>query len=271
MRAVGALLAASAAAFVLAACAPQPEPRSRLLVDAAASNGSFDLVVAEAGDIEARRAGMVSQIFAEVHDAADWTGREELDPRVMAAFAEVPRHRFVPEPLAPLAYLNRPLPVGHGQTVSQPFITALMVEFAEIEPGDKVLLIGIGGGYEAAILATVGAEVQAVELQRPVAEAAMARLAGLGYADRVAATVTDGYFGAPAQGPYDAIVVRQAVDHFPDPLLAQLAPGGRLVIPKGGADARQMLTVVEMGAEGRWRQRGILPVRFTYMPGGRRI
>lgn len=228
----------------------------------------------DGADPATQRAGMVSQISAEAHAAADWTGRPELDQRVMEAFREVPRHRFVPEPLAPYAYLNRPLPVGNGQTVSQPFIVALMAEFAEVKPGDRVLLIGLGGGYEAAILAALGAEVQAVELQRKVAAEAMIRLAENGYGDRVAATVGDGYYGAPAQGPYDAIVVRLAVDHLPDPLIRQLKPGGRLVIPKGAEDAGQMLTVVEAAGNGNgtaWREQRVLPVRFTYMPGGQRI
>ncbi len=226
-------------------------------------------------DPETARFAMVSQIIAEAFEARRWTGREELSERVLEAFGAVERHRFVPEELAPYAYLNQPLPVGHGQTVSQPFIVALMTEFAAVAPGDRVLLVGLGGGYQAAILAALGAEVQAVDLQSPVAAAAMARLAEAGFAGQVTAGVGDGYYGAAEQGPYDAIIVRQAVDHLPEPLLAQLKPGGRLVIPKGPPDGPQVLTLVQRaeasGSAGDWRERSVLPVRFTTMPGGTRL
>lgn len=224
---------------------------------------------------ETARFAMVSQIVAEAFEARRWTRREELSERVLSALGRVERHRFVPEEMVPYAYLNRPLPVGNGQTVSQPFIVALMTEFAAVGPSERVLLIGLGGGYHAAILAALGAEVHAVDPQLRVAAAAMTRLAEAGFAGQVTAEVGDGYYGAAEQGPYDAIIVRQAVDHLPEPLLSQLKPGGRLVIPKGPPDGPQVLTLVQRaeasGQASVWRERPLLPVRLTSMPGGTRL
>ncbi len=221
-------------------------------------------------DFAALRQYMVAEIEADARLTSSVTGKETLDARVMEVMGKVPRHAFVPEKLEPLAYLNQPLPIGHGQTVSQPYIVALMTDLARIGPDDKVLEIGIGGGYHAAVLAELAHTVYIVELIEPVAETAMERLVRLDY-DNIETRVGDGYFGWQARGPFDAVIMRQAVDHIPPPLINQLKPGGRLVIPVGPPLAVQQLTLVEKLADGRVKKTRILPVRFTTLPGGQRI
>ncbi len=216
------------------------------------------------------RARLVAEIVDTARRAADITGRPTLDARVLEAIGAVPRHRFVPPALERFAYLDQPLPVGHGQTVSQPFIVALMTDLARIAPADRVLEVGVGGGYHAAILAELAAEVFSVELIEPVAEAARARLAGQGYAN-VEIRVGDGYFGWHDEAPFDVIIIRLAVNHVPGVLLNQLKPGGRLVAPIGPPERGQDLTLIEKDAGGRLSATPILPVIFTYLPGGDRI
>jgi len=193
-----------------------------------------------------------------------------LDPRIPTAMQRLPRHAFVPEPLIPYAYLNRPLPVGHGQTVSQPFIVALMTQLADIRPGARVLLVGVGGGYHAALLAELGANVHCVELYEPVARTALKRLHQLGYGE-TAMRVGDGYYGWRDAAPYDAVIVRQAVHHIPPPLLRQLKRGGRLVMPVGPPDLGQDLVLATKDDAGTVNERKVLSVRFTTLPGGSRI
>lgn len=222
-------------------------------------------------DFAARRTAMVKVIAKEAWLTQRWTGRQRFDRRVMAVMGRVPRHAFVPPPLARFAYSNRPLPVGHGQTVSQPYIVALMTELADIDRRDEVLLIGIGGGYHAAILSTLAGRVRCVEMQPEVAEAALARLKGQGY-DGIDLRLADPYYGwRGARAAFDAIVVRQAMDYIPKTLLNQLKPGGRLVLPAGPSDAGQQLTVAIRRPDGRVIERHVMPVRFTRMPGGSRI
>lgn len=216
------------------------------------------------------RAHLVREIVDDAWRAAELTGRPILDPRVLEAIGAVPRHLFVPPPLEPFAYLNRPLPVGYGQTISQPFIVALMTDLARIAPADRVLEVGAGGGYHAAVLAELAAAVFSVEIIEPVAEAARARLAGQGY-DNVEIRVGDGYFGWREEAPFDVIIIRLAVNHVPGALLNQLKPGGRLVAPIGPPEMSQNLTLIEKDAAGRFRTTPILPVIFTYLPGGERI
>jgi protein-L-isoaspartate(D-aspartate) O-methyltransferase len=162
------------------------------------------------------------------------------DEAVVAAMRAVPRHRFVPEEFLDQAYANHPLPIGYGQTISQPYIVALMTQELELEEGDRVLEIGTGSGYQAAVLAELGVEVFTVEVIRELGEAAAERLAGLGYG-KVHVRIADGYEGWGEFGPYNAIIVTAAPDHVPQPLLSQLADGGVLVIPVGPPGGYQEL------------------------------
>jgi protein-L-isoaspartate(D-aspartate) O-methyltransferase len=167
---------------------------------------------------------------------------------VIEAMGRVPRHLYVPEEYLDQAYENHPLPIGFGQTISQPYIVALMTESLQVEPGDKVLEIGTGSGYQAAVLAEVGAEVFTIEIIEPLAEAAAERLGRLGYS--IHARAADGYYGWPEEAPFDAIIVTAAPDHIPQPLLAQLAVGGVLVIPIGPPGGYQELwSVTRTGPE----------------------
>jgi protein-L-isoaspartate(D-aspartate) O-methyltransferase len=226
---------------------------------------------ASAPDFAAQRARMVRLIRLEAELTRGVTGVGAIGPRVLAAMAEVPRHRFVPEPLAPYAYLPRPLPVHPEQNLAAPFLVALMTDLAQVEPHHRVLETGTGEGYHAAVLDRLAAEVHSVEVIPELARAAGGRLAALGYG-KVRVHEGDGYDGWPAAAPFDAIIVKEAVDHVPAPLLAQLRPGGRLVLPLGPPDGPQQLTVVRRGAAaGAAREERVLPVRFTPLQGGERI
>ncbi len=191
------------------------------------------------------------------------------DPAVLAALRAVPRHRFVPLALVADAYADRPLPIGEGQTISQPYIVALMTELLRVEPGQRVLEVGTGSGYQAAVLAQLGAEVYSIEIVESLGRQAAALLAALGY-ERVQVRIGDGYRGWPERAPFAGILVTAAPDHVPRPLLEQLAPGGRLVIPVG--EGLQQLEVhrrrLQDGPEGPVYVREIvLPVRFVPMTG----
>lgn len=228
-------------------------------------------LAAEDGDFASRRESMIRTIASEARLTGSWIGKDSLDARVLRVMGKVPRHEFVPPALVPYAYLNRPLPVGHGQTVSQPYIVALMTDLAEISRGDKVLLLGLGGGYHAAILERLAGEVHCVEMQPPVAAAALNRLTRLGYT-KVKARTDDPYYGWRGDDArFDAIIARQAMDFIPRSLINQLKPGGRLVIPAGVSRERQFLTVVRKTADGSVSEKRVLPVRFTRLPGGPRI
>ena len=183
------------------------------------------------------------------------------DERVLGAMAQAPRHLFVDEALRERAYEDRPLPIGHGQTISQPFIVAFMTEAVAVKPGERVLEIGTGSGYQAAILAAMGATVYTIEIIPALAERAAATLRELGY-DQVRVRAGDGYQGWPEEAPFDAIVVTAAPDTIPPALLDQLAEGGRLVIPVGPQHAGQELMLVTK-TKGKLHQRNLLPVRFV--------
>jgi protein-L-isoaspartate(D-aspartate) O-methyltransferase len=190
--------------------------------------------------------------------------RGVTDPAVLRAMRTVSRHEFVPVRLRRDAYGDQPLPIGHGQTISQPYIVALMTELAAVKPGDRVLEIGTGSGYQAAVLAELGGQVRSIEIVAPLARSAAETLRRLGYA-RVQVRHGDGYRGWPEAAPFDAIVVTAAPPEVPAALLAQLAPGGRLVIPVGtGAQELRLLVRTPSGVE----TRRSVPVRFVPMVGG---
>ncbi len=193
-------------------------------------------------------------------------GRGIDDARVLAAMARVPRHRFVPADAASQAYLDQPLPIGHDQTISQPYIVALMTQLARVGPEDRVLEVGTGSGYQAAVLGEIAGAVYTIEIVAPLAGQAARVLEELGYA-RVRVRTGDGYAGWPEHAPYDAILVTAAPERVPAPLLAQLRPGGRLVIPVGPVHAVQELRVIEKQADGRLRERAVTPVRFVPLTG----
>ncbi|NPV09994.1 MAG: protein-L-isoaspartate(D-aspartate) O-methyltransferase [Anaerolineae bacterium] len=175
--------------------------------------------------------------------------RDISDPTVLAAMESVPRHEFVPVESRDQAYADWPLPIGYGQTISQPYIVALMTQLAQVEPGDKVLEVGTGSGYQAAVLAEITDSVYSVEIIPELAAAARERLDSLGYA-KVVTAVRDGYYGWEEHAPYDAIIVTAAPDHVPPSLVEQLAEGGRLVIPVGPPGFFQTLWLIEKTPEG---------------------
>jgi protein-L-isoaspartate(D-aspartate) O-methyltransferase len=186
------------------------------------------------------------------------------DARVLRAMREVPRHRFVPEAQRGQAYADRPLPIGHQQTISQPYIVALMSELAAVKPGDTVLEVGTGSGYQAAVLAEMGVKVFSIEIIKPLAKQAKATLSELGYAKKVEVRHGDGYAGWPEHAPFDAIVVTAAPPNIPEPLKRQLKVGGHLVIPVG--KHFQSLLRVTRTKDG-FREESVIPVRFVPMTG----
>jgi protein-L-isoaspartate(D-aspartate) O-methyltransferase len=188
--------------------------------------------------------------------------QRRIDPKVLAAMRKVPRHLLVPEDVRADAYANRPLPIGHEATISQPYIVALMSHLLRARPTDKVLEVGTGSGYQAAILSGLAREVYSIEIVAPLARRAAAQLAELGYAN-VHVRAGDGYKGWPSEAPFDRIIVTAGADHIPQPLLDQLKPGGRMVIPLGRSQDSLALTVVDKDASGRITRRELLPVRFV--------
>ena len=209
---------------------------------------------------------MVKAIEADVRDTSFYINKKSLDPRVMSVMGRVERHKFVPVSEQPWAYANRPLPIGHGQTISQPYIVALMTDLTGADPGEKVLEIGTGSGYQAAVLAEMGAEVFTIEIIGPLAKEASKRLQELGY-EKVKTRHGDGYYGWEEEAPFDAIVVTAAAGHIPPPLIRQLKPGGVMVIPVGSRFLVQQLVLVTKDDTGAVTTRQILPVRFVPLTG----
>ncbi len=210
----------------------------------------------------APRKAMVDTIVALTRETAAETGRASLDSRVLTAMNKVPRHRFVPADQEPNAYANRPLPIGNGQTISQPFIVALMTDMLGLKATDRVLEIGTGCGYQAAVLAELAREVYTIEIVAPLAREAAARFAELGYRN-VNARSGDGYRGWPAHAPFDAIIVTAAAPEVPPALIEQLKPGGKLVIPVGAQWSGQELRIIEKDQHGKTTTRNALAVRFV--------
>jgi len=210
-----------------------------------------------ADDFLERRHTMVSR---------DIKGRGVKDRQVLAAMGRVPRHLLVDDSYRNTAYADHPLPIGEGQTISQPYVVALMTEALALKPTDRVLEIGTGSGYQAAVLAEIVREVYSIEIRRLLAERAAARLKELGYA-KVRVRYGDGYFGWEEHAPFDAIIITAAVNHIPPPLIRQLKVGGRLILPLGSTGFYQTLTLVTKGKGGELDVRQLDPVRFVPMTG----
>jgi protein-L-isoaspartate(D-aspartate) O-methyltransferase len=205
---------------------------------------------------------MIADIEAEVDYTRSLTGRKALDPRVMAVMGQVPREQFVPHEMHDAAYDNGPLPIGHGQTISQPYIVALMTDLLKLGPDDRVLEIGTGSGYQTAILSSLAKTVYTVELIPELGEVAAGKLAGLDYTN-IHYRIGNGYEGWPEHAPYDAIIVTAAAPEVPPALIDQLKPGGRLVIPVGWQYMPQELMLIEKDMHNVIRSRGILGVAFV--------
>jgi protein-L-isoaspartate(D-aspartate) O-methyltransferase len=205
------------------------------------------------------RRQMVDEIVSLSRQAAG-EGTGQIDARVLAAMGKVPRHEFVPTLQRRSAYRNRPLSIGSGQTISQPYIVALMTDLLKLEPGDTVLEIGTGCGYQSAVLAELAKEVYTIEIVEPLGRTATATLERLGYSN-VHARIGDGYKGWPEHAPFDAIIVTAAPDHVPPALIEQLKPGGHLVIPVGRL--AQQLIVITKSEDGSTARREIAPVQFV--------
>jgi protein-L-isoaspartate(D-aspartate) O-methyltransferase len=225
---------------------------------------------ARADELAEARDFLVEQVVEHARLAAPMTGHEAIDPAILDAIRELPRHAFVEGDAAPLAYFDIPLPAEHGLRESQPFIVALMTEVVALEPSDRVLILGVGGGYHAALASRLAAEVYSVDLDAVAVATVAARLAELDFPS-IELRAADPYDGWPeVDRRFDAIIVRLAIDRVPPMLLRQLAPGGRLVAPIGRADDGQMLTLVTRQSDG-FASAPILPVRFMRLPGGERL
>jgi protein-L-isoaspartate(D-aspartate) O-methyltransferase len=228
--------------------------------------GLLGCAAAAEADHDAARRHMVKEIKKLAATTANATGIAEFSPRVLKAMGEVPRHAFVPREQSASAYRNHPAPIGHGQTISQPFIVALMTELARVEDQDRILEVGTGSGYQAAVLSKLARKVYSIEIVPELGKSARKVLAGLGYTN-VTTRIGDGYQGWAEQAPFDAILVTAAPDHVPPALVEQLKPGGRMIIPvsSGGlvGGVSQDLMVVTKNADGTTTSATIVPVRFV--------
>jgi len=224
---------------------------------------------AEAQDFAAQRSRMVAEVEAMYAETRRETGLPAMSPAVRAAMGKVERHRLVPREQQGSAYANRPLPIGSGQTISQPYIVALSTDLLLPKASDVVLEVGTGSGYQAAVLADVVKQVYTIELIESLGRTAEQRLAEMGYRN-VEVKIGDGYAGWPEKAPFDGIIVTAAAPRIPAALVAQLKPGGRMVIPVGADGFVQYLKLVTKRADGGTDERDILPVRFVpLVPGSR--
>lgn len=232
-----------------------------LLGEAPGDRPAPAIPAASAQEADPWREARLRMVEAQLATAA--LGRRPVeDEAVLEAMREVPRHEFVPPELVGRAYHDRPLPIGHGQTISQPYMVAHMTELLELRPGARVLEIGTGSGYHAAVIARIAEEVSTVEIIEPLARTAEERLRRLGF-ENVRVRADDGYHGWAEHASFDAIVVTAAASHIPPPLVEQLRPGGRMVIPVGPPFQIQSLMLVEKREDGSIRQRNLMPVRFV--------
>ena len=209
-------------------------------------------------------ARLLAEIEANARETANWTGRPEFSDAVMAAMGKVLRHDFVRPGDEAAAYANRPQSIGHGQTISQPYIVALMSDLLDIKQGDRVLEIGTGSGYQTAVLAELGADVFSMEAVDVFTKPARDRLARMGY-DAVRVITGDGYDGWPGEAPFDAIIVTAAPERTPPALVEQLALSGRMIIPLGRVRETQFLTLITKDDAGTVTEQGMLPVAFVPM------
>jgi protein-L-isoaspartate(D-aspartate) O-methyltransferase len=213
------------------------------------------------------RAGLIEEIRADVKLTSERIGRARLTDRVLQAMLKVPRHEFVPDRLRPYAYENRPLPIGFGQTISQPYIVAVMTDLMDASEDATVLEVGTGSGYQAAVLAECVKQVYSIEIIEELGREAASRLERLGYRN-VEVRTGDGYYGWKEKAPFDAIMVTAAASHIPPPLIEQLKPGGRMIIPIGSAFMTQHLMLVEKDPGSKIKTRQLLPVAFVPLTGG---
>jgi protein-L-isoaspartate(D-aspartate) O-methyltransferase len=218
------------------------------------------------GGYPLERQSMLEIIEEDVNLTRYHLNRDTLSDKVMQRIASVPRHEFVPDKIKSLAYKNRPLSIGYEQTISQPYIVAIMTDLLELKADQRVLELGTGSGYQAAILSGLVKEVLSIEIIEPLGLSAKARLSRLGY-DNVTVKIGDGYNGWEALAPYDAIIVTAATDHIPPPLTKQLKIGGRMIIPVGCEHMTQELLLVTKQAEDKIISRKIIPVRFVPVTG----
>lgn len=228
------------------------------------------LAQAQTPDAGVARRDMVRQIERAATDLGALTGFPVIDQPILDAFARVPRHQFVPPPLIDYAYRDTPLPLGHGQNLTQPFLLALMTQALALKPGERVFETGTDTGYQAAILAEMGMQVFSVEIIEPLLDEARKLLPAAGY-PKVSLKLGDGYYGWAEQGPYDAMLIKESAIDIPGVLWQQLKPGGRMVIPLGSPDNGQMLTLCIKQPNGRSQRIPLMPVRFAPFQGGSRI
>ena len=222
---------------------------------------------ADSHDYRRQRAALIQEIAADVRATASYLGRRELNSHVLTALGNVPRHEFVPWMERNWAYRNEPLPIGYGQTISQPYIVAVMTDLLDLKKSDRVLEIGTGSGYQAAVLAELVQRVFTIEIIKPLALRAAEVFKDLGYGNIVAKS-GDGYYGWPQEAPFDAIIVTAAASHIPPPLVRQLKEGGSMIIPVGSNFMVQQLVLIRKSAKGAISTRQILPVRFVPLTGG---
>lgn len=214
----------------------------------------------------AKRKVLINEIKEDVRLTSHYIGKEKLNESVLKSMDQVPREDFVPRELRLFAYENRPLPIGYGQTISQPYIVALMTDLLDVDKGDVVFEVGTGSGYQAAILSKLVKDVYTIEIIPELAEEAKARLKRLGYSN-VSVLEGDGYYGWKKAAPFDAIIVTAAAGQIPPPLIAQLKAGGKMVIPVGGAFQTQHLMLVEKDKKNKVSLKQVLPVRFVPLTG----
>ena len=217
-------------------------------------------------DFKHSRLQMIELIRDDVDRTSLYLDKEALEPNVLRVMSEIPRHRFVPSDLRNQAYENRPLPIGHGQTISQPYIVAIMTDLVAPKSTYRALEIGTGSGYQAAVLSQLVDRVFTMEVIEPLGKQATHRLAKLGY-DNIEVDIADGYFGWESEAPFDVIVVTAAASHVPPPLIKQLKPGGRMIIPVGSRFMTQQLLLINKDLTEKITVRQILPVRFVPLTG----